>query len=395
MFRMMSRSSLPLVLLALSGGCMLGPYDGQVVRDRSTPVDFSGFHVVGGRTVDVLARDRSGTYRRIGGARSSTVAGRTGSDTDLFSWYDPGVVIPPEYWRSGGCSGFYANVRARDPDSDRTFISVERDWGACWEDVEYDVGRFADECASPNSPTATIFTEDYASAPPPAQVTSRRIRGMVYDECDRVQIHFGVEAGRHREIEAAIRSGSRVQHLPCTVDASGNATCTVEFGSGAIAGSWEDFINGGHPVGLEFAHRGLDQSNCSPGRAVWTSWTPWERMDGFGRDVSSSRTCFEGGPTEPPPPPEPEPDDEGTWWDITCICADVTATAVVEVDGCLQEGVTYPTAGASLMCGYAENAVESRTGLQTTCVLEALSNTGNGPCDPGAWFVESIEVPED
>ena len=169
--------------------------------------------------------------------------------------------------------------------------------------------------------------------------------------------------------------------------------CDIEFGPGEIADSWADFINGGHAVGLEMAFQALDSLTCLPSN-IWTDYTGWLPTDGFGRDSSSSETCFWGDePQDPPDPPDDPQEDDGTWWDITCICSDVTAILPVEVDGCLQVGASSPVTGASLMCGYAENELESYTGLDTTCVIDALADTGAGPCWPGAWHIDSIGSP--
>lgn len=378
----------PALALALGSGCMLSPYDGQVVADRSTPVTFNGFHSVGGRPINVRAlNDSTGVFDTIDTITSSVGSGSIGGGQDMHQWYRSGVVIPNEYWDRAGCRGYEATIQARDAVTNYSLISVEEDWGLCWEDVEYDVGRFVSECAAPNSPNAIIRTADFLEQPPASQVVSERIRGVVYDECGRVEILFGVEPGRFSQVQAAIYNGINTQHLSCTLEPdTGNARCLVEFGPGRIADSWEDFINAGYASGLQFSHRGLDQSTCTAS-SIWTEWPGWGPMDGFGRDTSSSQLCFSGGPDEPMEPNDP---DAGTWWDIGCICQDPTATVPVQLDSCFQVGVSSPATGASLMCGYAANHLEWLTSFETTCVLDSFSNSGSGPCMPGNWSVESI-----
>ncbi len=374
--------------LALGTGCMLSPYDGQVVANRSTPISFHGFHTNGSRTLNIRAlNDQTGVFDTIETAPTSS-SPYSVDGQDMFEWTKSGLVIPNQYWNPGACSGFEATIQTRDSVTNYSLISVEEDWGQCWNDVDGDVAEFVSECAAPNSPNAIIRTDDFLDRPPLSEVVSNRIRGMVYDECQRVEIHFGVEPGQYTAVEARIRSLGQTQYLDnCTLDsATGQAACLVEFGATEISESWEDFINGGHPTTVQFAHRALDQVSCSPGQ-VWTEYTAWEGMDGFGQDNSTSDTCFWGGPQDPITPDDP---DAGTWWDIGCICQDATATVPVALDSCFQVGVSSPVTGASLMCGYAANHLQWATGYATTCVVDSLANTGDGPCTSGSWSIESI-----
>lgn len=377
----------PLLALCLGSACMLSPSDGQVVANRSTPVSFHGFHTIGNRPLNIRAlNDNTGVFDTLDTAVSSSSA-YTVDGQDMFEWSRSGIVIPNEYWDRGGCQGFEATVQTRDAVSNYAMISVEEDWGQCWNDVNADIGRFVTECAAPNSPNAIIRTEDFLERPPASAILSDEVRGVVYDECNRVEILFQVTPGQYEEVEAIIYNGTNTQFLPCTLDsATGNARCRIEFGPDEIAESWEDFTNAGHDTGLRISHRALDQLSCLPSR-IWTQETEWQPVDTFERAGNSSPTCFSGGPDEPMDPGDP---DMGTWWDVGCICTDATATVPVALNSCLQVGASSPVTGASLMCGYAANDLRWATGLATTCVVDSLMDTGAGPCWPGAWSIESI-----
>ncbi|MBC7171646.1 MAG: hypothetical protein H5U40_04430, partial [Polyangiaceae bacterium] len=108
-------------------GCMTGPYDGQRIEGRASPIGFAGFHPVAGMTISVEA-DVGGRWEPIATGTSGTTS--LEPDRDVFRWSTEEVVLPPPAWVPG-FRGYEARVRARDGEG-RWQASVREDYLSCY-----------------------------------------------------------------------------------------------------------------------------------------------------------------------------------------------------------------------------------------------------------------------
>ena len=150
------------VVLALTTGCMLSPYDGKRVANTSSTISFSGYDTAPSTTVRLHAWNFSlGQWVQVGTATSSATVSVTYPDgSELYSW-SYSRVLSSSYW-AAGARGYYARVKAtRDS---YNLYSVREDWGTCMGENDT-LSDFAANCSTHRTPEAYIYTEDYQHGP--------------------------------------------------------------------------------------------------------------------------------------------------------------------------------------------------------------------------------------
>lgn len=165
-----SMGSLRLVaaLALLTPGCMLGPYDGQVVPSRDAPIRFHGFHLYADREITLQTwNPRDGDFDAFATARTARTSSVTFDSYPLYSW-SRDVRIPAAQWQPG-YRGYTTVVRAVwrpvtgyvDLDlRDGGMLHVGRDWFECAQEHDT-VEAFRAHCS--RGAWIPIHTEDYCA----------------------------------------------------------------------------------------------------------------------------------------------------------------------------------------------------------------------------------------
>jgi hypothetical protein len=144
------------VLLAVgSAGCMFD-IDGKVVEATSEEIPFWGVSTADNDPVQVQAFDGS-SWTTIANATSS-IPYTANDGTELFYW-GIDVAVPANRWRPG-TTGFVAQVRALVGTGLYQANTFTEDWISCYED-SVDTIDFVNNCKSPRSPNAFIYTTNY------------------------------------------------------------------------------------------------------------------------------------------------------------------------------------------------------------------------------------------
>lgn len=150
---------------ALLGGCMLAPYDGQVVSGTTTQL--APWGVWYGANVPVALEARSTT---TGSFQTVSTTSSTTQTVTLFGvpwnqWFAPTQALPSWAWRSG-VVGSRAEVRATS--SGTLAYSFRSDGQTCLVN-QSNLGVSPSEgvtaCATDPSPSAFVFTNNYRGMP--------------------------------------------------------------------------------------------------------------------------------------------------------------------------------------------------------------------------------------
>lgn len=155
-FQTLARLSAAIVA-ALACACIASPYDGETVASNPTTIipEISGWGTEGGQTVDIYAKNSSGTFVFV----TSTNTSSTGWSWSGSNWYTWGLTnynLPLAYWtdKPGGC-GRTATLKAVI--GGYNAITVDQPFNDCW-DYNMTVSEFLTACESDNSPEVTIDT---------------------------------------------------------------------------------------------------------------------------------------------------------------------------------------------------------------------------------------------
>ncbi|MCB9618573.1 MAG: hypothetical protein H6724_03870 [Sandaracinus sp.] len=123
-------------LLALTSGCMLGPYDDMEVSSRDQEIDFTGFHLRPNQEVRVQAFNQiASRWETLETLRSATTPTPTDLRDTLYGW-NTRRRLTRDYW-AAGTRGAKAQVRALTvglTGDDFEMVSVDADWGACYRE---------------------------------------------------------------------------------------------------------------------------------------------------------------------------------------------------------------------------------------------------------------------
>ncbi len=145
--------------------CMLSPVDGQVVSSTTGSIGFGGYTHQASQAV-VLQYAAGSTWINAGSTTTSATVSYTTSDgVDLYAWNLP-MVLPASAW-TPGTTGSFAKVRMRVPGagangSDATMYTFRSDWSSCYASNPT-LGGFINNCQSPRSPLAFVYTRDFPS----------------------------------------------------------------------------------------------------------------------------------------------------------------------------------------------------------------------------------------
>lgn len=151
--------------LAGVGGCMFGPYDGQIVSTSTTSVYPWG--VYPGAATSVTFEAKSTATNAFQTVTSTTTTSSTYSAFGVSwnYWQTPGVAVPSWGWRSG-VTGKRAEVRTRSGTS--LLYSYPASGLSCVLDRNVpgaDATTAAEACKADTSPSAFLFTSDYRGMP--------------------------------------------------------------------------------------------------------------------------------------------------------------------------------------------------------------------------------------
>ncbi len=182
----MNRLLVVLVSALACTGCMLAPFDGQQVASTTNPVTFEGMHLRAGGSVTIEAWDfGAGVFRPITNTTAASDGGWATSEGTLYGWSSR-QTLGPAFWGPGSRNmGRHARVRAvttSTTGAPHTMMSVNEDWGSCWNENGQSIGAFAENCRSSNSPVAVLQTRDYC---PPALDNTQYTGELFYDVARR------------------------------------------------------------------------------------------------------------------------------------------------------------------------------------------------------------------
>jgi hypothetical protein len=155
--------SLPLsvTLVLAMAGCMLAPVDGQVVTSTSSVIHFEGYAANPSEPWRIEAFDGL-IPRPIANTTSGAAPERQYDGADLYKW-SVDAQVPSSYWIPG-TTGHVARVRAVWGASlSSTAFTFTSDWLACLG-RNPDLEDFIENCQSPRSPNAYIYTSHYPTS---------------------------------------------------------------------------------------------------------------------------------------------------------------------------------------------------------------------------------------
>lgn len=143
---------------------MFGPYDGEVVGDRSDPIEFWGAYPVDGETIQIDARfPADGQYYYVDSTQTDS-SSQLLFGTDWFLWAKT-VVLPLWAWRAG-VTGYRAQVRSHGNAGDLASFPIEGLNCVVQADSQGLSPTTAQaQCASPSTPGAFVYTQDYQGLP--------------------------------------------------------------------------------------------------------------------------------------------------------------------------------------------------------------------------------------
>ncbi len=145
-------------------GCMLAPTDDSRVDSATASLPFNGFVNQPSVPVQVRAWDYlAHAMGNVGLAVPASSAPTEASGGPLYYWTAP-RALPSRFWRTGPAGGQCAAVGAQTTINGNTYnvITVESDWGDCFNDHPT-VGGFYANCAASNSPVAKIYTTSWGA----------------------------------------------------------------------------------------------------------------------------------------------------------------------------------------------------------------------------------------
>lgn len=203
-------------------GCMLAPVDGQVVTSTSQVVHFNGYTLKASEPVQVETFDGS-SWTFLASMTTRATPERQYDGSDLYPW-STDAAVPAGRWRRG-TTGFAAQVRARVGSSlERTAYTFTSSWLTCLG-ANPGLYEFIENCRSPRSPNAFLYTSDYPAGVDLTITSIRRDVGGVLD----VSVRNGGRPGRITKIECHGNGA----HLVRTVNAAINPSRRRSFKTSA------------------------------------------------------------------------------------------------------------------------------------------------------------------
>jgi hypothetical protein len=158
----MKRTMATMAAVVTLAGCVLGPTDDAIVTSTTSTLPFEGYVLEANAPVNVRAWNfASNAMEDVGPQVRSGTSPLNVSGGPLFAWSAP-RVLPAAFWRPGPAGGHCAAVGARTLSGTTNFnlITVENDWGRCWNENPT-VGGFYNECQADNSPVAKLYTTSW------------------------------------------------------------------------------------------------------------------------------------------------------------------------------------------------------------------------------------------
>ncbi|MEQ1500983.1 MAG: hypothetical protein ABMB14_02075 [Myxococcota bacterium] len=160
----MTRPTLALLALAGSGGCMFGPYDGQVVSGSTTAISAWGAHNAPATQIQVEARwpadNRFYTY-----TTATTVNGAYAAFGTNWYYWSVSAPAPSWAWRTG-VTGKRAEVRSRSGGTMlNSFPAGGLDCMLAASVAGTNISEAQWACGSAATPSAFVFTADYRGMP--------------------------------------------------------------------------------------------------------------------------------------------------------------------------------------------------------------------------------------
>lgn len=150
----------PLALM-LVGGCMFGPYDGQIVTNPSAAISMWGGYPSANTQVDVEARWFDGNFYPF--ASTTTTTGYYTAFATNWYWWTLSAAVPGWGW-TAGVTGSRAEVRGRSGSS--YLESFPEDGFSCMLDASAAGTSMTDaQFACGAMPRAFLFTPDYRGLP--------------------------------------------------------------------------------------------------------------------------------------------------------------------------------------------------------------------------------------
>lgn len=375
------RAALALCGLGALAGCMVSPADGTTVSNTSQTLNFSGYHPYQDAQVRVKAYNFSTRrYDTVANAvSSSTPLPPSYWDDTLYPWYAASRTLPSQYWEPGRCAGSRALVKGETVVGGRTYGMYSMDLEANAEGCTADNRNNSDWVSNCSAPQSELTTLDYTNDPRPLglQVTAIPVPNS---SCNSVSFSYSHPRDDWRDVRMSFRRGSRNYSLSCTTTSQ---TRTRTYGRcqtslGGRSGV-EGFITALQTNAGTLTVSAID-AECRSGLRVSRSFNVQSsRYDyNWTRYTNNHSQCR--ATTPPPPPSDPRVHR------ILCDCANVAGYAArVALDGCLDATASSPATGASLMCGYAANRLQSSSGYQTSCGFVSVGSAGATCGFAGGW----------
>jgi len=365
--------------LAHTAGCIASPADGMVVSSTSQTLHFSGYHPYSGAPVRVKAYNFSARrYDVVTSAVSSSspIPASYWEDT-LYPWYGASRSLGSQYWEPGQCTGARAIIKGETDVGGRTYgmysWNLEKNGEGCMTDNRNN----SDWVANCSSSQSNLTTSDYSNS---AHAYDLNVNAAFNPDgsCTGIVFSYNHAAGAWTDVRATYRQGSTNRSLTCTEGSTRSGrtygSCRLSLGSASAVQSfieWHRSNSGSLSVSARDARC---RSNLRASRTYTL------RSSAYDYNWSRWSGIFTQCAAPPPPPPDPR------LHVIDCYCSNVGGTsAAIQLSGCLDDRASSPTTGASLMCGYAANALQSSSGLATSCAFVRLGPSGAACSFPGAW----------
>lgn len=360
-------------------GCIASPADGFEVTSTSQTLNFSGYHPYPNAPVRVKAYN-FGTRRydtvASGRSASSPIPPTYWEDT-LYSWWAASRTLPSAYWENGRCTGARALIKGETDVSGRTYgmysWNLEKNAEGCMTDNRNN-SDWVSNCSSSQS---ELTTRDYSNSARAFAVTFNA--GFnVNSTCTGLDFGYNHAAGEWSDVRATYRQGSTNRSMSCTETRTSRGrtygTCRLNFGSISAMRSfieWHQRNEGRIDVSAR-------DRRCRQALRASQSYT--KRPSTY--DYSWTRFSSLRSQCAAPPPPPPDP----RLHVIGCYCSNVAGTrSAIELNGCLDANASSPATGASLMCGYAAQALQASSGYATSCSFTSLGSPGATCARAGDW----------
>lgn len=367
--------------LSTGVGCIVSPADGFEVVSTSQTLHFSGYHPYSRAPVRVKAYNFSSRrYDTVAsGVSSSSAIPANYWDDTLYSWWASSRSLSSAYWENGRCTGARALIKGETDVSGRTYgmysFDLEKNAQGCLDDNRNN-SDWVRNCSASQS---ELTTRDYSNS---ARSLGLNVNAAFNPNatCTGVSFSYNHEAGQWSDVRAVYRQGSTNRSVTCTETRTSRGRtygeCRLSFGSIASLRSFIEWhrLNDGR---LEVSAR---DSSCRQSLRAsrthtlrssrydynWTRWSDW-----YSQCVS---------PPPPPPPSDPR------LHVIGCYCSNVAGVeSNIQLDGCLEAQASSPATGASLMCGYAAQALQASSGVATGCSFTSLGSPGATCARAGDW----------